>query len=106
LPASRPATGVVVHIQFHMSNRRKSLIKADLKRAELRKLLGDWILQRLRDGLDQAQALPRDVYTVTIIRNMETGAFYSESDVGNETMVTAIVMQTYVRFRSTPIKPL
>lgn len=103
---SRPTAGVVVHIEFHMTDRRKSVIKTDLRRAEIRKLLADWILSRLSGGLDQTQAIPRSVYTVTIIRNMETGAFYSESDVGNETMETAIVMQTYVRLRSTPVKPL
>lgn len=86
---------LVVEISYNMDKSEDSIVKTNIKKEQLKDLLGEYLRAQMGKGEDKRKANEKDEYKITIQLDLRDDTFYTSSDTGNACLTCGIVVHVY-----------
>ena len=97
---------IMIEIRENIPEPAKTVIRTNAKPEALEEILEAWLREQMGAGADQSTPTEREVYTVKLALDLSDDTFSVESDTGNESLTTGIVMRVFRDLKHLTVEPL
>jgi len=96
---------IIIKIDYNTVSEKKSVLRTNLRREDIKDILADWIHSQTGKGEDSSTRNERDIYNIAIVVDLTEDTFITTSNTGNKALTAGIVSRILFLLESIVVRP-